>query len=102
MPKAVMTFPEFQASQTRETRQEFEARVGYDSMGEEDYHVLSYGPSNALYIFDHPDNSYTGYSLILERDEFDGYDLERLERELYNWALSAGCLDVEPEKGVPG
>lgn len=99
MTRTVMTFKEFQDSQKRETKADFEERTRTDTMDEDATHVLSYGPYNYLYILEYPDSHDFPYSLLLERDYWDGYDLEQLERRLYDWALQNECVDVEVEGG---
>lgn len=95
MTRSVMTFGEFKESRLREVKATYEDRTRVDTMDEDATHVLSYGPGHSLYILEYPDNHDFPYSLLLERDYWDGYDLEQLERRLYGWGLINGCLDVE-------
>jgi hypothetical protein len=95
MPRVIMTFEEFQATQKIETKAEYEARTRTDTGDDNAVRVLSYGHGNHLYILDYGDGEGQGYGLVLEREYYDGFYLERLERLLYEWGVSTGCCDVD-------
>jgi hypothetical protein len=94
MPRSVMTFREFQASKKEEPVAAFVARTSIDPMDDDAETILSYGPSNDLWICGLKEESDFPYSLTLERDYWDGYCLEQLERRLYEWAVAYGCCDL--------